>query len=475
MWVPVSGICLVLSRSRRCQATARLVRREVQIALGDVAVDVVSHSRGLQARLAGSRVDVVVVDARLRWAAVPDVVAAVRAKLPTVPVLLLADRPSSRAIVTALKVGASDCVSRRPGALAGALCKCPNAAGDRNLESEPQRVWRDLFELAPVGLCSWTADGRFLAVNPHVLAMLGCKNDDLKRRTPASIAADPKEFTRFHEQTLQQDAPISGELQAVRCDGSRFWVRLTARAVRADAGRPGFVVARCEDVSEDREQREALRAALADRDVLLREVHHRVKNNLQIISSLLNLRLQGTKDPAARDLLRESQLRIKAIALVHQHLYSSPNLIRIDLENYVPPLVANVRAVYAPLDVPVTVVLEVASVAVCMEHGIRLGLILTELVANAFTHAFVGRDAGRLRITIQPRDPNLVEVLVEDNGIGLPEDLARRSTGGLGLDLVRNFIEQMRGTLSVESEPAAVTRFRFVCPRERPDDRVQQT
>lgn len=471
----MSGVCLVLGRSRRSQATAQFVRREVQAALGDAPVDIVSDGGGLRARLDAGEVDVVIVDGRLRWAAVPDVVAVVRAKLPAVPVVLLGDRLPVQAVVAAMKAGASDCVSPRPEALARALSECLKRAGDRHLEVERQRPWQDLFELAPIGLCSWTLDGRFLAVNPHVLAMLGCENGDLRRRTPASVAADPEEFRRLHEEVLQRDAPISRELEAVRHDGSRFWIRLTARTVRDDAGRPRFVVARCEDVSEDRQHREALRTALAEREVLIREVHHRVKNNLQIISSLLNLRFQGARDPAARDLLRESQLRIKAIALVHQRLYSSANLIRIDLENYVPNLVANVRDAYAPLGVPVTVDLDVAPVAVCMEHGIRLGLVLTELVANAFRHAFVGRDAGCLRITIRPRDPDHVEVRVEDDGIGLPEDLARRSADSLGLALVRNLVDQVRGHLSVESEPAAGTRFRFVFPRERAADAAEQT
>jgi PAS domain S-box-containing protein len=318
-------------------------------------------------------------------------------------------------------------------------------------------------------LCAWSPDGQILAVNRQALAMLGCQGDELAGRTPGSVPVNPDEFAGVHREALARDGAVTREFGVGRDDGPRRWVRLTARALRNGEGVARFVLARCDDVTEDRQQLAALQAALAEREVLLREVHHRVKNNLQIISSLLNLRLQTPSDPAARDLLRESQLRIKAIALVHQRLYSSASFARIDLEDYVCSLVANVRDAYAPLNPPVEVSLDVARVSVCMEHGIRLGLILTELVANAFKHAFVGRRAGCVRIGIRPVDDQRLEARVEDDGVGLPEDLARRSANSLGLALVRNFVEQLRGGLSFESQPGAGTRFRFVFLRERSD------
>lgn len=466
----MSRVCLVLARARRGRAVADLVRREVKAALGDGPVDVVGDGAGLLDRLRTNVVDVVVVDGRLGWTVVPDVVATAKDAAPGVPVVLLADRPPIRAVVTAVKAGVADCVPLRPGALRAALRECLERPCQGELGGVPGHAWRSGFELAPVGLCVWGPDGRFLAVNPHAMAMLGCERSDLQARGPAGIAVDPDEFARIHDEVLASDAPVSREFEAIRRDGTRCWIRLTARAVRDGAGRPRFVVARCEDVSEDRQQRVALRAALAEREVLLREVHHRVKNNLQIISSLLNLRFQGASDPAARDLLRESQLRIKAIALVHQRLYSSASLVRIDLGDYVPSLVANVRDAYASLDPPVAVALDVAPVSVCMEHGIRLGLMLTELVANAFKHAFVGRRAGCVRIAIRPLDEHRLEARVEDDGVGLPENLAERSANTLGLGLVRNLVDQVRGSLSVESKPNGGTRFHVVIPRERADD-----
>jgi len=466
----VSRICLVLARSRQGRAVTNLVRREAKAVLGDAPLDVVGDSAELRDRLRTDVVDVVVVDGRLGWTAVPEVVATAKDIAPGVPVLLLADRPPIRAVVRAVKAGVADCVPLRPGALRAALRECLDRPCEGDLGGVPGHAWRNGFELAPVGLCVWGPDGRFLAVNPHALAMMGCERSDLQARGPAGIAVDPDDFARIHDEVLASDTAVSREFEAIRRDGTRCWIRLTARAVRDGAGRPRFVVARCEDVSEDRQQRAALRAALAEREVLLREVHHRVKNNLQIVSSLLNLRFQGASDPAARDLLRESQLRIKAIALVHQRLYSSASLIRIDLGDYVPSLVANVRDAYAPLHPNVAVALDVAPVSVCMEHGIRLGLMLTELVANAFKHAWVGRRAGCVRIAIRPLDEHRLEVHVEDDGVGLPQDLAERSANTLGLGLVRNLVDQVWGSLSVESQPNGGTRFHLVIPRERPAD-----
>jgi PAS domain S-box-containing protein len=366
----MSRVCLVLAWSRQDRTVAGFVRREVEAALGDGAVEVLLGGTALLARLAAGDVDVVIIDGRLGWTAVPGVVAGVRGRAPRACVLVLVDRPSVRAIVAALRAGAADCVPRQAGALRRALRWCLAHAGDSDVEPDPERRWREWFELAPVGLCAWSPDGQILAVNRQALAMLGCQGDELAGRTPGSVPVDPDEFAGVHREALARDGAVSREFEVGRDDGPRRWVRVTARALRNGEGRARFVLARCDDVTEDRQQRAALRAALAEREVLLREVHHRVKNNLQIISSLLNLRFQGASDPAARDLLRESQLRIKAIALVHQRLHSSASFARIDLEDYVCSLVANVRDAYAPLDPPVEVSLDVARVSVCMEYGI---------------------------------------------------------------------------------------------------------
>ncbi len=207
-----------------------------------------------------------------------------------------------------------------------------------------------------------------------------------------------------------------------------------------------------EEIAERRAAEDALRASLSEKEVLLKEVHHRVKNNLQIVSSLLSLQALRLSDPAMAAPLVDSQVRVRAMALVHEKLYRAKDLNRVELHEYLPQLSVFLLQALRNGPQEIIPVLECDPVGVSVDVAIPCGLIANELISNSVKHAFAGRDAGRLRIALHTQDGE-VRLEVEDDGPGLPPDFRLEEVPTLGLQLVTNLARQLRGSLDVASGP----------------------
>jgi two-component sensor histidine kinase len=205
---------------------------------------------------------------------------------------------------------------------------------------------------------------------------------------------------------------------------------------------------------EEREQR--LRKLLGEREMLLKEVHHRVKNNLEVIDSLLQLQANAFPDPRLRAALADTSGRVHAISEVHRQLYASPDLAQVDMKAYAQMLSASVCDIFSLAD---RVRGSVAGDAVLLDirRAAPAGLILNELLSNALKHAFPGRRAGAVAVTLAT-DGAAIEMGVCDDGVGLPE---QRGPGSLGLELVRVLTEQLRGTVTFEHRNGTSVRVRF--------------
>jgi PAS domain S-box-containing protein len=202
-----------------------------------------------------------------------------------------------------------------------------------------------------------------------------------------------------------------------------------------------------------------LRRSLREQDVLLREVQHRVKNNLQVICSLLSLQTSHLSDPAQRSIFLESQNRVQAIALVHEQLYREKRLSHIPFGGYTEALVADLVHTHSAGERGIAVHVDMNDVRLGVDAAIPCGLILTELVSNALKHAYPGNGGGTVQVGLEARGGKLT-LSVSDDGIGLPPGFDPRRTRTLGLDLVFTFAEQLEAEVSVEAE--AGTRFRIV-------------
>lgn len=193
-----------------------------------------------------------------------------------------------------------------------------------------------------------------------------------------------------------------------------------------------------------------LRASLAEKEMLLKEVHHRVKNNLQVIVSLINLQRDKVLDPAAREVFADVRGRVYAIALLHERLYRSRNLARIDLREYVPELLAEIVRTHERADRGVTLETSVCSLVLDMDAAMPVGLILHELVSNAFKHAFPAdrRPGGRVRVEVS-QDGAEARLVVTDDGVGFDPPPPDARGGSLGLMLVQSLARQLDGALTI--------------------------
>jgi len=222
-------------------------------------------------------------------------------------------------------------------------------------------------------------------------------------------------------------------------------------------------------IAEGKTIEKALRTSLAEKEVLLKEVHHRVKNNLQIVSSLLSL--QALKyDEHLTGAFIDSQARVRAMALVHEKLYRSGDLSRIDFPDYLRQLSSFLLQAYRPKYLTVTPDVECSDLFLPVDSAIPCGLIVNELFTNSLKHAFTARSEGKIVLRAW-KDNGDAHLLVEDDGVGLPPGFDVERSDSLGLQLVTNLTRQLRGTLHVDSS-AAGTAFRVSFPAPEAQSRI---
>jgi len=341
------------------------------------------------------------------------------------------------------------------------------AARDAALRASEAK-YREIFENAVEGLFQTTPEGRYASANPalaHVLgygspAELMAEVKDVR----SQVYADPADRDEFLRLLGEFGEVRSFEIMLRRRDGTLRWCSINARAVRGPDGALALIEGTAQDITERKEAEEKLLASLREKEVLLKEVHHRVKNNLQVVSGLLYLQADNLEDPAARAALTESQSRIASMALAHEALYGSEDLARVDLKDYVDRLMT--RLVSSLGDRGVQVQVEVSAVPLPLTKAVPCGLILNELVTNALKYAFDG-PGGRIVVSTR-REGSRVELRVEDNGRGLPAHITPENAATLGLQLVNNLTGQLRGELHITRDNGTIFTIRFPVEEEWP-------
>jgi PAS domain S-box-containing protein len=252
----------------------------------------------------------------------------------------------------------------------------------------------------------------------------------------------------------------------VRCkDG--IWKWLLDRGVvvsRDDAGKPLRMIGTHTDMTERKRAEEHLAASLKEKEVLLREIHHRVKNNMQVIVSLLRMHARRTTDKEVQSAFDDCRDRVNAMALIHEALYQSDNLAQIDFEVYLKKLCHNLSVAHGTSGKGIAVTVGQCNMTLSTDKGIAVGMVIAELVSNAFKHAFPPKKGGQISVSLSNLDEDTVELIVQDNGIGLPAEVDVLNSPSLGLRLVVAAVTRELGG-SIEVTRDGGTRFviRFAC------------
>ncbi len=254
----------------------------------------------------------------------------------------------------------------------------------------------------------------------------------------------------------------------VRKDGSRFWASVLITALRDETGDLRGFSKVTRDISERRQAEEKIKASLKEKEVLLREIHHRVKNNMQVITSLLKLQSAHFKDQKYLDMFNESQGRIKSMALVHEKLYQSGDLAQIDFNGYVKTLTNGLFRAHGVDPTKVRLEQNIENVSLGLDSAVPCGLIINELVSNSLKYAFPQDKGGKIWIGLRTINKDELELTVSDDGKGLPEDLDIRRTESLGLHLVTILAEdQLEGQIELNRDRGTRYNIQFKLQKYR--------
>jgi PAS domain S-box-containing protein len=250
-------------------------------------------------------------------------------------------------------------------------------------------------------------------------------------------------------------------------DDSVSWITINSEPLfHAGESKPYGVVTSFSDITDRKRTEDLLRASLREKEVLLKEVHHRVKNNLQLINSLLALQASVLKDRAAVTALAESQNRVRAMALVHEHLYRSGDLASIRLAGHVEALCAQLYRACGVDSGRIALDLRVADLTLDLDRSIRCGLVINELVSNALKHAFPSGREGRITVQLDAHaEEGWYTLVVADNGVGFPPAFDPGRSDSLGLQLVADLTDQLSGNLAWSRDGGTAVTVRFPCSR----------
>ncbi|MTJ14540.1 PAS domain S-box protein [Anabaena sp. UHCC 0187] len=241
-------------------------------------------------------------------------------------------------------------------------------------------------------------------------------------------------------------------LRNYRKDGSLFWNELSISPIFDDQGNLTHFIGIQNDVTSRKQAEEQLKSSLKEKEILLKEVHHRVKNNLLVVSSLLDWQADYITDPAAIKIFEQSQYRIQSMALIHEKLYQSKNIAEIDLSEYLENLAKQLESSLNSDYHRITINFDLHPIFLNIETATPCGLIVNELIANVFEHAFPNQASGQIWLRVKQSDQKQVTITIEDNGIGLPADLDFQNTESLGLQLVCLLTKQLEGEITVSSD-----------------------
>lgn len=255
------------------------------------------------------------------------------------------------------------------------------------------------------------------------------------------------------------------EFQALRKDGTEFPIELSLLSWRTGSRR--FFSGIIYDVTERKAAAERITEALRRELLLKEEIHHRVKNNLQVVNSLLYLESIGAAEPATREILRDCQSRIKAIALIHEKLYRTEDIERVDFADYATDLVSDLIRTYSVHQADVAVHTDIENVSLGVDTAVPCGLIMNELISNVFKHAFADGAKGDLWIKMRQLEDRAYQITVHDNGVGLPEGFSLETASSMGMKLVRDLTRQLDGAISLKSGRGTTISATFREPKYR--------
>lgn len=295
-------------------------------------------------------------------------------------------------------------------------------------------------------------------VSPGIKDMLGYETQEFLDGGPKWIYSNihpqdqesmAKVIKRYENVEHKTFLPIV-EFRLLDKSGNYKWVSNVRTLVKDENGKPDAIVGSVRDISEKKEQDKQLRESLKEKEILLQEIHHRVKNNLAIVSSLLELQKEGVSEEV-QEMLSASQSRIKSIGKVHEKLYESTTLSEISMETYIRELAEEISKAYDSSQKKIDMQIDVEPYVMDINHAIPCGLVLNELINNSYKHGFSDLREGIIKVSLKKKGEGM-ELIVENNGQKLPDNFDPSQSKSLGMTLIQVLIKRFNGKLNIEND-----------------------
>ena len=335
---------------------------------------------------------------------------------------------------------------------------------------ESEQRFRIMAESAPVMIWMSDTNNNLLYANSSKLRFLGKSFNEIKDQGWLSLIHphDKDKFFKIFSKALEEWKKFSIEMRIKDRNNEYSWIIREGVPYLLPDGKTSRLIGSEIDITDRKKTAILMEKSLREKEVLLKEIHHRVKNNLQIISSLLNLQLNFVINKEVSEVLKSSQARIRSMALIHEKIYKSSEFSTINFSEYVKELVSFLFKTYRRKSANIRLDMNLADINLDINISVSLGLIINELITNSLKHAFPDERKGEIKIFLSEKNNDL-ELIVSDNGVGVPNGLDIKKTNSLGLELVDTLIEQHNGELKFECN--GKTEFKILLHKNQPKNR----
>lgn len=360
------------------------------------------------------------------------------------------------------------------GSFNGAVCTVIDQTKLKEAEKalrKSEAYYRTIFESTGTATIIIGEDRLIKMANKTSEEFIGYNRDEIENKMTWTRFVHPDDLERlkkYHQmrRTDEKQVPSAYEFRLIDNNQNERQIMLYASLI---PGTTSSVVSLL-DITDRKKSEQAIKNSLKEKELLLQEIHHRVKNNMQIISSLLNLQSSFIEDEEIENILKDSQSRVKSMALVHEKLYQADDLAQINAAEYIRSLTTSMFHNYS-VHPGVELILDVGDVFFNIDTAVPLGLVINELVSNSLKYAFPDDRTGKIQISLkQSSEEGKYILIVEDDGVGFPEDIDFLNSPSLGLQLVKTLVNQLNGTIELDRNKG--TSFKICIERNKYTKRI---